>query len=147
MIAAAYLAAGGPAGRIDRELRRRDVPLATRPSTRFVLYWETDSNDVDLHVRDARGGHAWYEERALPSGGELQEDITTGYGPECFATAGRPAAGPYRLSVHYYAQGPMGFGMGLLQIQRFDGAGRIELEDRPYVIMNDGAMLELGEAR
>jgi hypothetical protein len=39
----------------------------------------------------------------------------------------------------------MGFGMGLLQIQRFDGAGRIELEDRPYVIMNDGAMLELGE--
>ena len=31
----------------------------------------------------------------------------------------------------------MGYGMGLLEIQRFDGKGKLSFEDRPYVIMND----------
>src|SRR5215204_6184230 len=35
--------------------------------------------------------------------------------------------------------GPMGYGMGLLQVQRFDGKGGLTFEDRPYVIMNDHA--------
>jgi hypothetical protein len=37
----------------------------------------------------------------------------------------------------------MGFGMGLLQIQVFDGKS-IDLEDRPYVIMRDHAFARLG---
>jgi hypothetical protein len=38
----------------------------------------------------------------------------------------------------------MGYGMGVLQIQRFDPARGLTLEDRPYVIMNDRAQVELG---
>ena len=33
----------------------------------------------------------------------------------------------------------MGYGMGLLQILRFDGAGGLAFEDRPYIVMNDRA--------
>jgi hypothetical protein len=145
MIAAAYLKASpSKAAEIKAELAKRNLTLPNGPSTRFILYWETDANDVDFHIQDARGGHAFYGSKALPSGGELYADITTGYGPECFAINGAPTAGPYRLSIDYFSQGPMGYGMGLLEIQRFDGKGTLTFEDRPYVIMNDHAFVDLG---
>jgi tetratricopeptide (TPR) repeat protein len=144
MIAAAHIAHGGKRDEVLAELTKRSIALATQPSTRFLMYWETDANDVDFHIRDARGGHAWYSSKRLPSGGELYADITTGYGPECFAIPGTPKAGPYRLSINYYSQGPMGYGMGLLQIQTFDGKGNLSFEDRPYVIMTDQAFVNLG---
>jgi hypothetical protein len=148
MIGAAYLAhVPGKRDEVIAQLDRRGIALPTRPSTRFLLYWETDGNDVDFHIRDARGGHAWYGHRGLRSGGELYADITTGYGPECFAIPGTPHAGPYRLSINYFSQGPMGYGMGLLQIQTFDGQGNLRFEDRPYVIMTDQAFVDLGTYR
>jgi hypothetical protein len=147
MIAAAYLAHGGKRDEVLGQLARRRIALATQPSTRFLMYWETDANDVDFHIRDARGGHAWYSHKQLGSGGELYADITTGYGPECFAIPGTPTAGPYRLSINYFSQGPMGYGMGLLQIQKFDGQGNLSFEDRPYVIMTDHAFVDLGTYR
>jgi hypothetical protein len=148
MIGAAYIArAPGKRVEVLGQLARRRLSLATEPSTRFIMYWETDANDVDFHIRDARGGHAWYSHKQLPSGGELYADITTGYGPECFAIRGTPKAGPYRLSINYYSQGPMGYGMGLLQIQKFDGQGNLSFEDRPYVIMTNQAFVDLGTYR
>ena len=148
MIAAAYLAhTPGKRDEIMGQLAKRRLALATQPSTRFIMYWETDANDVDFHIRDARGGHAWYSSKQLRSGGELYADITTGYGPECFAIPGKPTAGPYRLSINYYSQGPMGYGMGLLQIQKFDGQGNLSFEDRPYVIMTNQAFVDLGTYR
>jgi hypothetical protein len=145
MIGAAYAAAEpGKLAEIKTELTKRHLHLATRASTRFILYWETDGNDVDFHIQDARGNHAWYSHKQLASGGELYADITTGYGPECFAIQGKPTAAPYHLSIDYYSQGPMGYGMGLLEIQRFDGKGKLTFEDRPYVIMNDHAFVDLG---
>lgn len=118
--------------------------LEDTPSTRFILYWETDANDVDFHIRDARGGHAYYSAQELSSGGELYEDVTTGYGPECFTIPGVPSAGPYRLSINYYSQGPMGYGMGLLEVLVHDGKGGLSFDARPYVVMQPGAFVELG---
>jgi hypothetical protein len=40
----------------------------------------------------------------------------------------------------------MGYGMGLLQIVRFDGR-TFTFEDRPYVIMQDEAYVSLGVMR
>lgn len=116
-------------------------------SLRFVLNWETDANDVDFHIRDARGGHAYYGNRTLPSGGELYADVTTGYGPECFTIRGPRAqrAYPYRVEAHYFARGPMGYGMGKLQIVEHDGDGNLTFEERPYVVMVDRAYVDLGK--
>jgi hypothetical protein len=148
LIGAAY-AAAVPArrGEIAQALAKHNTTIAAAPSTRFILYWETDANDVDFHIQDARGGHAWFSSKQLPSGGELYEDVTTGYGPECFAIPGVAKAGPYRLSINYYSQGPMGYGMGLLQIVKHDGKGALAIEDRPYVIMADHAYVDLGTYR
>jgi uncharacterized protein YfaP (DUF2135 family) len=146
MIGAAYLAAAPQKkSEILAALAKRHATLATQPSTRFILYWETDANDVDFHIQDARGNHAFYGHKQLRSGGELYADITTGYGPECFAIQGTPTAGPYQLSINYYSQGPMGYGMGLLEVERFDGKGGFSFDDRPYVIMNDHAYVNLGK--
>lgn len=118
--------------------------LETEPSTRFVLSWETDANDVDLHVTDAYGEHASYQHTALASGGHLVADVTTGYGPEGFVIPGKAKAFPYRLSADYYSRGVMGFGMGKVQIVRHDGRGNVELEERPFVIQSEKGRVDLG---
>ncbi len=148
LIGAAYLAAAPDKKQeILDTLRTAGASLSRSSSTRFIMYWETDANDVDFHIQDARGGHAFYSAPNLDSGGELYADITTGYGPECFMIPGRPSAGPYKISINYYSQGPMGYGMGLLQIIKHDGKGKLEFQDRPYVIMNDEAYVNLGTFR
>ena len=125
---------------------QEDIHTKTVPTMRFILTWETDANDVDFHIYDAEGGHASYRQKHLKSGGDLYADITTGYGPECF-TISRPQAGPYKLQAHYYRRGPMGYGAGKLQVLRHDGAGELSFEERPFVIMVDGAYLDLGTAK
>ena len=117
------------------------------PSLRFVLSWETDANDVDLHVRDAAGETAFYSHPSLASGGSLIADVTTGYGPECF-TVRLPKAKrspTYAVRAHYYARGPMGYGMGKLEVVEHDGHGELKFRERPFVVMNDQAYVELGQ--
>ena len=53
-------------------------------------------------------------------------------------------AGPYKLQAHYYSRGPMGYGMGKLEIIDHDGKGGLTFEERPYVVMVDRAFLDLG---
>ncbi|MBK8480375.1 MAG: hypothetical protein IPL40_04245 [Proteobacteria bacterium] len=132
------------ASAIRDRLQRNTGRLEAAPSLRFVLTWETDANDVDFHIRDARGGHAYYGQRRLTSGGELYADVTTGYGPECFTIRGAAPAFPYRLSAHYYSRGPMGYGMGRLEVISHDGQGKLRFDTRPFVVMNDHAYVDLG---
>ena len=145
LIAAAWLRAQ-PKQRavIMAGLKRAGATLSKKPSLRFVLTWETDANDVDFHIHDGKGGHAYYADRKLPSGGELYTDVTTGYGPECFTIPGKPSGFPYTLRLHYYSRGPMGFGMGKLEVLEHDGKGLLTFEQRPFVVMNDGAFVEVG---
>ncbi len=117
---------------------------ATQPSLQLVLNWETDANDVDLHVYDSDGGHAYYDAMALASGGRLHGDVTTGYGPELFSIDGNKRARGYKLQVHYFARGPMGYGMGKLQVIEHDGRGKLTIDSRPFVVMLDKAYVDLG---
>jgi hypothetical protein len=150
LIAAAWMKAEpGRTTDILARLKSAGGTIEDRPSLRFVLNWETDANDVDFHIRDARGGHAFFSSPRLASGGELYADVTTGYGPECFAIRSSRAdrAGPYALSAHYYSRGPMGYGMGKLEIIDHDGKGGLKFEERPFVVMADHAFVDLGTIR
>lgn len=140
-IMASYLLAHVPSDKaaiLESKLR-----VDNTPSIRFILSWETDGNDVDLHTRDRLGNHAWYGNLDMRSGGALLEDVRDGYGPEMFLVD-HPDAFPYKLGVHYYARGPEGVGIGSVQIIRTDGHGNVTVEDRPFVIQNDQAYVELG---
>ncbi|MDR0441751.1 MAG: DUF2135 domain-containing protein [Candidatus Accumulibacter sp.] len=70
---------------------------------RIVLSWDTDGTDLDLHVVTPSGGHAWYGERVI-AGGAIDIDVTTGYGPEIFASPA-PEKGLYQVYVNYYGSG------------------------------------------
>lgn len=147
-LAGAAWAKAEPAKRaeIERRLAERGAKLASAPSLRFVLVWETDANDVDLHVVDGRGNHAFYSSPELPTGGRLVADVTSGYGPEGFVLEGARAsrAYPYKLRANYYARGPMGFGMGKVELVEHDGKGGLSFEDRPFVLMKERSMVDLG---
>ncbi|BDA79347.1 hypothetical protein LPTSP3_g22770 [Leptospira kobayashii] len=125
------------------EMDTKIKPKNLKKEIRFILVWETDANDVDFHIYDKFGNHAFYSKKELESGGELYADLTGGYGPECFRII-NPKAFPYRLEAHYYSRGPMGYGMGAMQVIRFDGEKKLDLETRNFVIMNDGAYVDLG---
>lgn len=129
--------------RIDTQLRRLGIGADTTPSLRFILSWETDANDVDFHVYDGKHGHAYYGRKQLPAGGQLFADVRNGYGPELFRID-RPKAYPFELSAHYYSRGPMGYGMGKVQIMHHDGDGGVRFDERPFVIMKERAFVHLG---
>lgn len=144
LIGAAWLRAEpDQSAHIAQALAQRGLKVDSTPSLRFVLNWETDANDVDFHIYDGRGGHASYMQPRLGSGGALYADVTTGYGPECFAMTGGARAYPYVLQAHYFARGPMGYGMGKLQVIEHDGKGGLKFREQPFVIMKDKAFVEL----
>lgn len=149
LVAAAWRAvAPGEADGIREKLRAAGGIEENGPSLRFVLTWETDANDVDFHIHDGKGGHAFYQTPELPQGGgRLYADVTTGYGPECFTVRRAARAYPYRIEAHYYSRGPMGYGMGKVQVIDHDGKGKLSFDERPFVVMADGAFVELGEVR
>ncbi len=129
---------------LEKRLGEHDAKIDSAASIRFVMSWETDSNDVDFHIHDGKGGHAYFSHKTLDSGGSLYADVTTGYGPECFTIEGEPSAFPYRFEANYYSRGPMGYGMGQLEIIQHDGKGEVVFEQRPFVIMKDSAYVPLG---
>ena len=49
------------------------------------------------------------------------------------------------MKAHYYSRGPMGYGMGLLRIVEHDGDGVLRFDQRPFVVMNDRAFVDLGK--
>ena len=125
---------------IRAQARKARIRILKKPVTHFVLSWETDANDVDLHVYDGDGSHAYYLRRGLKSGGFLYADIRDGYGPESFTIEGEPKGYPYRIDVDYFSRGPMGYGLGALQVIQTGKAQETEMI--PFVLM-----MEKGRAR
>lgn len=75
-----------------------------------TLTWN-NAADLDLHVVDPRGEEIWFAHPAAASGGRLDRDDTSGFGPEnVFWPVGGAPAGTYRVSVvHYSGPAPAGF--------------------------------------
>lgn len=92
----------------DGEVTRRQFyeAQANRVPTRLriVLSWDSDNTDLDLHVISPDGQHVFYGARVAPNGGALDVDVTTGYGPEIYATPS-PVPGAYHVFVNYYGAG------------------------------------------
>jgi hypothetical protein len=51
---------------------------------RARISWNTGATDVDLHVWDGAGDHAWFRDPTGIPGAELTEDDRYGFGPEHF---------------------------------------------------------------
>ncbi len=71
---------------------------------RVSLSWDVDMTDVDLHVLEPTGEHAYYGHRETRLGGLVSQDVTQGYGPEEYLVR-RALPGAYDVRVHYYGSG------------------------------------------
>lgn len=76
----------------------------TQSRLRVVLSWDSPGTDLDLHVVSPDGQHVFYGERQVANGGALDVDVTTGFGPEIFASPA-PLKGTYHVYVNYYGSG------------------------------------------
>jgi len=84
------------AAKVDGRLRGNlDLDL------RVSLSWDADNTDVDLHLFEPTGEHAFYSHPKTEIGGLVSRDITNGYGPEEYVVR-RAVPGPYAVKAHYY---------------------------------------------
>jgi tetratricopeptide (TPR) repeat protein len=107
--------------------------IPTTPSTRLVLTWENDEADVDLLAYDAK------RRLAIPPA-----DVRSGFGPESLVLDPRTVY-PVQIAAQLVTQGPTGFVLGKVAMVRHDGHGGLRIEDRPFVVMNQGAAAPLGD--
>jgi hypothetical protein len=87
--------------------RRLEVLAHGRESSdlRVTISWNTDATDVDLWVIEPDGTKVFYSNPKSPSGGQLSQDQTQGYGPERYRIA-KARKGTYRVVVHNFAPNP-----------------------------------------
>lgn len=92
-------------GRMRRRVQFYDA-YADKPQSRLrvVLSWDSDGTDLDLHVISPDGAHVFYGDRVAANGGALDVDVTTGFGPEIYASVA-PPVGVYHVYVNYYGSG------------------------------------------
>src|SRR5207244_2939286 len=117
---------------IERRARDYNVDLSRRDALRITLAWETDANDVDLHVVDPRGEECYYSHKSTAAGLELYEDITQGLGPEV-VRAEKLEKGTYHIGVNYFAAGPMGVSRGIVVVMHDD-----DIEVYPFRLVEGG---------
>ncbi|HEV7764616.1 MAG TPA: VIT domain-containing protein [Thermoanaerobaculia bacterium] len=118
---------------IANRAQEHNVDLERRDALRITLAWETDANDVDLHVVDPAGEVCFYQHKETRSGLALYEDITQGLGPEVIR-ASSIDRGTYHVGVRYFAAGPMGISRGLVVVVRNDD----QLEIHPFRLTQGG---------
>ncbi|HEY0021347.1 MAG TPA: VIT domain-containing protein [Longimicrobium sp.] len=125
----------GREAEIRRRAREHGVKLDPPDRLRITMTWDTDGNDVDLHVVDPAGHHVYYAQKEAPSGIRLLEDITQGFGPEVVRTD-RVLPGAYHVGVKYYNAGPMGVSRGMIVVMEPAGTDvRVRIE--PFRLLPD----------
>lgn len=79
------------------------VPPAAQAATeRARITWDTQT-DIDLHVYDETGNHAYYGDPAAIPNATLSSDNTVGYGPENFTDDEAPGtARTFRFDACYF---------------------------------------------
>jgi len=116
--------------------------LGRTDALRVTLAWETDANDVDLHVVDPAGEECFYSHKNTGTGLELYQDITRGFGPEVVRT-GRVMKGAYAIGVNYFSAGPMGVSRGVLVVLRPAAKGPPDVRILPFRLVEGGRDMRL----
>jgi uncharacterized protein YfaP (DUF2135 family) len=110
---------------------------------RVTLTWDRPATDVDLWVTGPEGEKVFFSNRQGKSGGTLDTDVTTGYGPETFTQA-RTTSGPYRVQAHYY--GASNPAPCRVEVTLVVGEGTPDERRRVFrgVLLEPGDVLEVG---
>mgnify|MGYP000611991595 CR=1 FL=1 len=91
--------------------QQKGIPIPTAIDSRLIrlldldvrisMSWDADLTDIDLHVFEPTGEHAYYGHNRTQIGGLVSRDFTQGYGPEEYVLH-RAYPGDYTVKAHYY---------------------------------------------
>ncbi|MDH5178644.1 MAG: VIT domain-containing protein [Gammaproteobacteria bacterium] len=97
--------------RLLEQARKQDIPAPEEMDPRLQknlhldlrisMSWDADLTDVDLHVFEPSGEHAYYGYNQTRIGGLVSRDFTQGYGPEEYVLH-HAMPGKYIIKAHYY---------------------------------------------
>lgn len=107
-----------------------------------TLTWDKNDTDVDLYVIDPNGDYSSYYHQLTADGGELDYDITTGYGPEHWTLSSSDVVrwnqASYIVRAHYYSDNGNGGTNYKLSVKLYEGTDReVEYVKTGYLSAND----------
>ncbi|MFY0577176.1 DUF2135 domain-containing protein [Cystobacter fuscus] len=110
---------------------------------RVVLSWDTDETDLDLHVVEPSGEESWYGHKETASGGSLDVDVTTGYGPEIYTQA-NSQTGTYKILVDYFSDHGNAQTEVKVDVLIHEGTDREERHTFRHMLTRTGGKFEVG---
>ena len=129
----------GGVGSARLALRAEAPPV----DVKVVLTWDTDQTDVDLHVVDPNGEEVNYTHRESKLGGKLDNDVTTGFGPETFTLA-NAIPGDYQVRARYYSDHGNAVTVAVVQVILFEGTDREERRRYEGMLLKTGEFFPVG---
>jgi hypothetical protein len=112
-------------------------PGSTPTVERARIGWGTAATDVDLHVWDEHGNHAWFANADAVPGGKLSGDDTDGFGPEVFLADS--AGHTYTYALCYFDD--RGAGPTSVTVRLTDPSGAIRVSTHTLARKGDGVLL------
>ncbi len=123
-----------------------------RVAMKIVLVWDSNGTDMDLWITGPDGEKVFYANKTGKAGGQLDIDITTGYGPETF-TCKTPQAGTWQVQVQNYSPGNAPLTTMRVDMILFEGTDREERRTwnitsfRQSEVVNVGSFVIGGDGR
>ena len=90
---------------------------------KVVLVWDSNGTDMDLWVTGPDGEKVFYANKTGKAGGQLDIDVTTGYGPETF-TCKTPQAGTWQIQIQNFTPGKSPVTRMRVDLILFEGTDR-----------------------
>ncbi|MCR9143496.1 MAG: DUF2135 domain-containing protein [bacterium] len=122
----------------DRVSFYAEVPAR---DVKVVLTWDTPT-DVDLWVVDPKGEKCYYQNQSTKTGGNLDVDITDGYGPETYTMA-RALGGEYSVQVQYYSSGGQPITRVKLFVVLHEGTPRESRQEFQFVMTRESQVYQI----
>jgi uncharacterized protein YfaP (DUF2135 family) len=117
-----------------------DVP---KVSMKVVLTWDTDGTDMDLWVTGPDGEKVFYGNKTGKAGGQLDIDVTNGYGPETFTHAA-PQAGTWQIQVQNFSPREAPITVMRVDLILFEGTDREERRVWDFISNHAGEVVNVG---
>jgi tetratricopeptide (TPR) repeat protein len=120
-------------------------PRQFQSDLRVSMSWNTDATDIDLWVFEPDGTKCFYSNRNTPSGGELSQDMTQGYGPERYQMK-KAVKGEFKIVVHNFRANPNLLGGEThvnVNVTRFAGTPQETVEKHTVILKTAGQEVEV----
>lgn len=88
-------------GAIQEKIEKLKANKLFFKDVRIVLEWNTSGTDLDLHITAPAEEKCFYSQKTTHRGGQLDRDITSGYGPETY-TLPDMRKGKFLIEVNYF---------------------------------------------